>query len=61
MSALCVLDKNDGPSDAFRYRVLIGEGKMDFSKNDDELVNPGQSIWKWKTVEDFVREKGGKV
>ena len=34
---------------------------MDFSKNDDELVNPGQAIWKWKTVEDFVREKGGRV
>ena len=45
----------------WRCRVLIGENKMDFSKNDNELVNPGQSIWKWKTVEDLVRERGGKV
>ncbi|EPT02603.1 NAD-binding protein [Fomitopsis schrenkii] len=42
-------------------KVLIGEGKMDFSKNNNELINPGQSIWKWKTVEDLVREKGGNV
>ncbi|KZT64191.1 NAD(P)-binding protein [Daedalea quercina L-15889] len=42
-------------------RALIGEEKLDFSsKNDNELVNPGESIWKWKTVEDLVRERGGK-
>ncbi|KAH9921169.1 uncharacterized protein B0H18DRAFT_1022280 [Fomitopsis serialis] len=48
-----------GPID--HIKILIGEGKMDFSQNDDELVNPGESIWKWKTVEDIVREKDGKV
>ncbi|EPS98925.1 hypothetical protein FOMPIDRAFT_1024474 [Fomitopsis schrenkii] len=48
-----------GPLD--HLRVLIGEGKLDFSKNNNELINPGQSIWKWKTVEDLVREKGGNV
>ena len=42
-------------------RVLIGEGKMDYSRSDNELVNPGQSIWKWKLVEEIVREKGGRV
>ena len=51
----------DGDADVRWGRVLIGESKMDFSKNDDELVNPGQSIWKWKTVEDLVRERGGNV
>ena len=40
----------------FMYRVLVGQGKMDFSKeNADELINPGQSLWKWKTVEDQLR------
>ena len=37
-------------------RVLMGEGKMDFSKDNlNELVNPGESLWKWKTVEDHLR------
>ncbi|KAI0696576.1 NAD-P-binding protein [Cerioporus squamosus] len=36
-------------------RVLIGEGKLDFSDNSNELINPGQSLWKWKTVEDHLR------
>ncbi|RPD57558.1 NAD(P)-binding protein [Lentinus tigrinus ALCF2SS1-7] len=37
-------------------RVLIGQGKMDFSReNANELVNPNQSLWKWKTVEDQLR------
>ncbi|RPD55653.1 hypothetical protein L227DRAFT_509682, partial [Lentinus tigrinus ALCF2SS1-6] len=35
--------------------VLIGEGKLDFSDNSNELVNPGESLWKWKTVEDQLR------
>ncbi|KZT68006.1 NAD(P)-binding protein [Daedalea quercina L-15889] len=48
-----------GPID--HIKVLIAEGKMDFTKNDNELINPGESIWKWKTVEDIVREKGGRV
>ncbi|TFY64554.1 hypothetical protein EVJ58_g2536 [Rhodofomes roseus] len=54
-----LVEPRAGPLD--HIKVLIGEGKMDFSKNNDELVNPGQSIWKWKTVEKFVREKGGQV
>ncbi len=38
--------------------VLIGEGKLDFSDNSNELINPGQSLWKWKTVEDYL---GGQL
>ncbi|KZT64192.1 NAD(P)-binding protein [Daedalea quercina L-15889] len=41
-------------------KILFGEGKADFSENNNRLVNPGQSIWKWKTVEDVVHETGGK-
>ena len=34
----------------------MGEGKMDFGEtNDNELVNPGGSLWTWKSVEDYVR------
>lgn len=37
-------------------RVAVGEGKLDFSSdNDNELVNPKNSLWKWKTVEDHIR------
>ena len=28
---------------------------MDFTKNDNEFVNPGQSLWKWVTVEEEFR------
>ncbi|KAI0373208.1 NAD(P)-binding protein [Pilatotrama ljubarskyi] len=38
-------------------RIASAEGKVDFStRNDNELVNPGESLWKWKTVEDELRE-----
>ncbi|KAI0324699.1 NAD-P-binding protein [Cubamyces sp. BRFM 1775] len=37
-------------------KVVIGEGKVDFSAdNANELVNPGEKFWRWKTVEDHVR------
>ena len=29
---------------------------MDFStRNDNELVNPGQSLWKWQDIEGGLR------
>ena len=34
----------------------MGTGALDFAKeNDNELVNPGESLWKWDTVEDLLR------
>ncbi|KAI0675004.1 NAD(P)-binding protein [Trametes maxima] len=37
--------------------VMIGEGRADFSTdNTNELINPAESLWKWKTIEDHVRE-----
>ncbi|TFK86749.1 NAD(P)-binding protein [Polyporus arcularius HHB13444] len=45
-----------------RYRILDyvrvanAEGQCDMSENDNELVNPGQSLWKWKTVDDQLRD-----
>ncbi|KZS91069.1 NAD(P)-binding protein, partial [Sistotremastrum niveocremeum HHB9708] len=39
--------------------LAAGEGWLNYSKvNSNELVNPGESLWKWKTVEEFV-EAGG--
>ncbi|KAI0690293.1 hypothetical protein C8T65DRAFT_745886 [Cerioporus squamosus] len=39
-----------------RERPRLHLGKMDFSReNANELVNPGESLWKWKTVEDQLR------
>jgi hypothetical protein len=35
-------------------------GNLDFSEaNDNELVNPGQSKWKWKTIETYADEVEG--
>jgi len=42
-------------------RYLNGTGKVDFSgDNQDELVNPGQSLWQWKTVKEYAKETKGK-
>lgn len=29
----------------------MGEGLLDFSDNDNELVNPNESVWKWKSFD----------
>ncbi|TFK77937.1 hypothetical protein K466DRAFT_668576 [Polyporus arcularius HHB13444] len=52
--------KVDTTANALQYIwVLVGQGKTDFSnENANELVNPGQSLWKWKTVEDYLRGSG---
>lgn len=41
-------------------RLHAGEGKLIFSENDNELVNPGQKGWKWKSVEEYINDIGGK-
>ena len=35
-------------------------GNLDFSlRNDNELVKPGESKWKWKTIEEYAEEVEG--
>jgi hypothetical protein len=42
------------------FRMSGGTGNIDFSKkNDNELVNPGESRWKWKTMEEYAGEVDG--
>lgn len=42
-------------------RLNVASGKADFSaENDNEFVNPRQSLWKWKTAEDFAKEVKGR-
>jgi hypothetical protein len=42
------------------FRMSGGTGNLDFSKdNDNEIVNPGESKWKWKTMEEFAEEVDG--
>ncbi|KAI0333181.1 NAD-P-binding protein [Cubamyces sp. BRFM 1775] len=49
--------RRDPGKNFFDYlNVVVGEGKADFSSgNANDLVNPGETYWKWKTVEDHVR------
>lgn len=36
------------PSYVFMLKCFVGEGWVDYSKkNHNELVNPGESRWKW--------------
>jgi len=37
-----------------------GTGNLDFNDwNHNELLNPGESKWKWKTMEEYAEEVGG--
>ncbi|KAG8921180.1 hypothetical protein FRC01_000377 [Tulasnella sp. 417] len=41
-------------------RYTMGYGLTDFSKdNANEIINPGESLWKWKTVQEYVEETKG--
>jgi|SRR5579862_9169084 len=51
--------KTEGDPASF-IRFVMGEGKLDFSENSNELVNPGEKEWKWKTLKDYAKEEGGK-
>ncbi|ETW84890.1 hypothetical protein HETIRDRAFT_165861 [Heterobasidion irregulare TC 32-1] len=55
------LEENRAEGPIEYIRVLMGEGKLDFSGDvQNELVNPDERSWKWKTLEDEIREvKGG--
>ncbi|KAI0755191.1 hypothetical protein C8Q80DRAFT_417048 [Daedaleopsis nitida] len=45
------------PSSIVDYgRVNIGDGNMDFTENSNELVNPSEKLWKWKTIDGRLRE-----
>ena len=42
------------------FTMSGGGGNLDFSQhNHNELVNPGESKWKWKTIEDYAEETDG--
>ncbi|KAM9932410.1 hypothetical protein OXX80_007958 [Metschnikowia pulcherrima] len=41
----------DGNKFLYYLNVLVSQGEgagVHFTENDDELVNPGESLWKWK-------------
>ncbi|KAG8946363.1 hypothetical protein FRC04_011909 [Tulasnella sp. 424] len=41
-------------------RYTMGYGLTDFSTdNANEVINPGESQWKWKTVQEYVEETKG--
>lgn len=36
-----------------------GGVNLDFTKNNNELINPGESKWKWKGIEEYAEEIDG--
>jgi hypothetical protein len=56
----------EGTSDPSKYlRFLMGEGKIDHRADgglgcDNEVVNPGETVWKWKTMRDLAKETNGR-
>lgn len=42
------------------FKMSGGTGNLDFSNwNHNELINPGQLKWKWKTMEEYAEEVDG--
>lgn len=53
--------KDPAPNAAHCLRFIMGEGKLNLSTDcANEVVNPGEKKWKWKTVSDFAKEVEGK-
>ncbi|KAM3423094.1 hypothetical protein BST61_g553 [Cercospora zeina] len=55
----------DDTLDPMNYlRFLMGEGKINHTAsvvgNDNELVNPGQRLWTWKTVSEYADDVQGQ-
>lgn len=55
----------EGTTDPSKYlRFLMGEGKINHTVsgqgNGNELVNPGQRHWRWKTMKQYAEETGGR-
>ena len=55
----------EGTSDPSKYlRFLMGEGNIEHQQralgNDNEIVNPGQTLWKWRTMKDLAEETEGR-
>lgn len=45
----------------YLLQLLMGEGAFDCSDaNGNELLNPGQSIWKLKSIQDYASETNGR-
>jgi hypothetical protein len=53
-------EKTEGDAASF-IRFIMGEGKLDFTtQNENDIVNPEDYKWKWKTVHEYAKEVGGK-
>ncbi|KAI0831641.1 NAD-P-binding protein [Trametes gibbosa] len=50
------LQQTEGSHVVKYIRVLMGEGKVDFSNdNANALANPAEAFWRWKTAADQLR------
>ncbi|KAB8258568.1 hypothetical protein BDV32DRAFT_159864 [Aspergillus pseudonomiae] len=53
-----------GSDPAAYLRFLMGEGKINHSPAglgcDNDLVNPEERVWKWKSLEELARETRGR-
>ncbi|EPS44357.1 hypothetical protein H072_1658 [Dactylellina haptotyla CBS 200.50] len=50
-----------GLDPASYLRFLMADGKIDNKgDNSNEVVNPGEKLWKWKKMKDHAAETGGR-
>lgn len=52
------------PKPSWYLRFLMGEGKLDHGVgglgNQNEVVNPVELRWRWKTMKEWAKETGGR-
>ncbi|KAG8932662.1 hypothetical protein FRC02_000765 [Tulasnella sp. 418] len=41
-------------------RLALAEGMVDYSTNNNDLINSHEKSWKWKKVEDYSKEVNGR-
>jgi hypothetical protein len=55
-----IVESATGGDPAGFIKFVMGEGKMDFSENQNEVANPGEKYFKWTTLQEYAKEVGGK-
>lgn len=45
---------------AARIFIAMGKGDIDLAQNDNELLNPAEQYWTWKSMSSFAEEVNGR-
>jgi len=59
-----ILQHKESKDPARHLMLLMGASRINHTEDglgtSNDLVNPGERMWKWKTIEDYAKETKGK-